>query len=119
MRFSMASLCLSTLICATARGQLVVDELVEDDHKLEARAQVQPDATTAVTQAPAVTTLWMQSQIDSSVTYVEVVYTQTFASVVDQWPSPKSGEIGYGTLQKDKRDAEPTPIAGRFHARGG
>ena len=78
------------------------------------RAVVAADVTTAVTQAPAVTTLWMQSQVNpTSVTYVEVIYTQTFAKVPDQWPSPGSGTIGLGTLTKEKRDAAPTGTGGK------
>lgn len=53
---------------------------------------------------------------------ISIVYTQTFPSVPDQWPSPSSGEIGLGTIQgqigvvKTKRSepmevlAEPTEV---------
>lgn len=78
------------------------------------RAVVAADVATAVTQAPAVTTLWMQSQVNpSSVTYVEVIYTQSLAEVPDQYPSPGLGSIGYGTLRKEKRDAAPTGTGGK------
>lgn len=71
------------------------------------------DATPALAQAPAVTTYWINSQINpTSATYVPVVYTQTFASVYDQLPAPGVGQIGLGTLQQEKRDAAPTPAAG-------
>jgi hypothetical protein len=51
----------------------------------------------------------MESQVNpSSVTYIEVIYTQTFAAVIDQYPSPGIGQIGLGTLQKEKREAAPT-----------
>lgn len=51
------------------------------------------------------------------ITNVEVVFTQTFAAVPDQWPSPSPGTIGMGTLtgavgavrteQVKKNDAAP------------
>lgn len=62
----------------------------------------------------------MQVAVGSTVTYKAFTVTQTFAAVPDQWPTPASGEIGYGTLSKtknNKRDAEPTAapgIAGRI-----
>lgn len=61
----------------------------------------------------------MNKQVGATVAYAAFVYTQTFAAVPDQLPSPRSGSIGYGTLVKQdrKRDAAPTPapgIAGRI-----
>ena len=62
----------------------------------------------------------MQVAVGTTVTYSEFIVTQTFAAVPEQWASPASGEIGYGTLTKtknDKRQAEPTGgsgIAGRI-----
>lgn len=79
-----------------------------------------PVATINPDQYPSVTTGYFPSAIGNTVTYIAVVYTQTFIAVPDQWPSAGLGEIGYGTLAKTKRDAipEPTPdptgIAGRL-----
>lgn len=36
--------------------------------------------------------------IGSSTTWVEVIYTQTFASVPEQWATAGSGTIGLGTI---------------------
>ncbi|KAF2767698.1 hypothetical protein EJ03DRAFT_337415 [Teratosphaeria nubilosa] len=52
-------------------------------------------------QYPSVTTQWVESTIAGTTTYVEVIYTQTFAAVPDQWPMPGQGVIGYGTLTED------------------
>lgn len=80
-------------------------------------------ATQAATQAPAVTTFMMNKQIGATVTYAAIVYTQTFADVPDQLPSPIPGTIGLGNLVKQggdgaknkKREAQPTAgIAGRI-----
>lgn len=74
------------------------------------------DATAAAAQAPAVTTIYMQASVGNTVTYKPFTVTQTFAKVPDQWPTPASGVIGYGTLtkrdEKEKREAEPTGGAG-------
>lgn len=71
-----------------------------------------------ITQVSPVTTLTMMSKGKD----ISVVYTQTFPSVPEQWPSPSSGEIGLGTIQgqigvpKTKRSepmqvlAEPTEV---------
>jgi hypothetical protein len=42
-----------------------------------------------------ITTLTLQSQGKP----INVVYTQTFPAVNDQWPAPSSGAIGLGTIQ--------------------
>ncbi|KAI7235755.1 hypothetical protein KC331_g19234 [Hortaea werneckii] len=75
-------------------------------------------------QAPIVTTHWFETTVPEApfTTYVEVIYTQKFSSIPDQWPSAVGqGQIGYGTLKatgknKTKRDAMPeeTGIAGRI-----
>ncbi|KAI6795866.1 hypothetical protein KC363_g2431 [Hortaea werneckii] len=74
-------------------------------------------------QAPTVTTHWFETTVPEApfTTYVEVIYTQAFSSIPDQWPSAGQGQIGYGTLKatgknKTKRDAMPeeTGIAGRI-----
>ncbi|KXT09670.1 hypothetical protein AC579_9977 [Pseudocercospora musae] len=69
------------------------------------------DAVAATEAAPVVTTIWQASQVGTTATYIQVIVTQTFAEVPDQWPSAGVGSIGYGTLvktKKNKRDAEPT-----------
>lgn len=75
-------------------------------------------ATQAATQAGAVTTFFMNKAVGATVTYAPWVYTQTFADVPDQLPSPIAGNIGLGNLVKQgngKRDAQPTAgIAGRI-----
>lgn len=54
--------------------------------------------TTAATQMGTVTTEWVESTIDFTTTWVEMIYTQTFASVPDQWSTSGSGSIGLGTI---------------------
>lgn len=75
-------------------------------------------ATQAATQAGVVTTFMMNKAVGATVTYAAWVYTQTFADVPDQLPSPIAGKIGLGDLVKQgngKRDAQPTAgIAGRI-----
>lgn len=76
-------------------------------------------ATQAATQAAAVTTFYMNKAVGATVTYAAIVYTQTFADVPDQLPSPIAGKIGLGDLVKQgkgkgKRDAQPAGIAGRI-----
>lgn len=50
--------------------------------------------------APAATTV--PTQLSPITTYssngVSGIYTQTFAAVPDQWPSPEAGTIGLGTI---------------------
>lgn len=70
-------------------------------------------------QAPTITTQWVETMIGASTTWVEVIYTQLFSSVPDQWPSAKSGQIGYGTLKQEKRDLPlETGVAGRIRVPG-
>ncbi|PPJ50399.1 hypothetical protein CBER1_06973 [Cercospora berteroae] len=105
MRTSMFSFCLSIFasVALSRAGDL-------DKNDLEPRAIIQQaDAQPAISQAPSVTTIWMATTIGTSPTYVPVVFTQTFASVPDQWPAPKSGAIGYGTLHEEEKRAETTP----------
>jgi len=67
--------------------------------KLELRQEdVEAATTLAATQVNPVTTLWLPSNIGTTVTWVEVIYTQTFASVIDQWTTSGSGSVGMGTL---------------------
>ncbi|KAF2719767.1 hypothetical protein K431DRAFT_304897 [Polychaeton citri CBS 116435] len=71
-------------------------------------------ATTAVTQPATITTQWLpvNSKIGGveTETWLEFIYTQTFAKVPDQLPSAGNGVIGYGTLTKSKgKRSEPTP----------
>ncbi|KPI38297.1 uncharacterized protein AB675_12044 [Cyphellophora attinorum] len=71
-------------------------------------AVAQPPAA-AVTQVSPVTVL---SLMDKKGQLLAVPYTQTFAPVPDQWPSPSAGTVGMGTIQgeigqvrtKSKRD---------------
>lgn len=56
----------------------------------------------------------------------QVVYTQLFVAVPDQWPSPSAGTIGLGTIQgtvgvvktKSKRYAGPEPTGQVVRIRG-
>lgn len=72
------------------------------EEALEAREIVTEAATaqgSAVTQVGSVTTYWPATYLaNGQVEYLPVTYTQTFASVPDQWASPSSGTIGLGTL---------------------
>ncbi|KAK4938730.1 hypothetical protein LTR66_015068 [Elasticomyces elasticus] len=54
----------------------------------------------APSQYPTVTTAWIETVLPGGkiTTWVQVVYTQTFAAVPDQLPSPASGNVGLGTL---------------------
>ena len=71
-----------------------------------------------------VTTYSINVQQGATAVLKEIVYTQTFAAVLEQFPKAKSGTIGYGSLQKREAvaEAEPTPepevvntgIAGRI-----
>ncbi|OQO14443.1 hypothetical protein B0A48_01320 [Cryoendolithus antarcticus] len=93
---------------------------IEDGSHLQLRQAApvtNPQATPVAVQAPTVTTNWVRTEINGVVTYVQLAYTQTFAAVPDQWPSPGVGQIGLGTL-KSKRGiapatAEETGLAGR------
>ncbi|KAK6393652.1 hypothetical protein LTR65_002524 [Meristemomyces frigidus] len=99
-----------------------IPELVDDEQpKLEIRqggaTVVTSAATTAASQYPSITTQWVETTIGESTTWVEVIYTQTFASVPLQWNTAGAGTIGYGTLKAaSKRDIQAieTGIAGRI-----
>jgi hypothetical protein len=67
---------------------------------LELREVVQGGATTlAAAQYPTITTEWVQTSLPGGgFTYVPLVYTQTFPSIYELFPSPASGEIGLGTI---------------------
>ncbi|QIW95680.1 hypothetical protein AMS68_001198 [Peltaster fructicola] len=96
-------------------GQLGEGEAQE----LEPRqATVHNIAPVAPTQAPTVTTNWLPTYINGVTTYVPVVYTQTFPSEYMPYPAPLSGQIGLGTLTKEKRDAAPQPT-GNDHGLAG
>ena len=86
-------------------------------HRLRQATEYNLAATTAPSQAPAVTTFYMNQKIGTTVTWAPIVYTQVFADVPDQLPSPGVGSIGLGNLVKqEKRDAAPPSagIAGRI-----
>ena len=59
---------------------------------------VTPDPTPSLqghSQHPTVTTQWVPTILpDGATTYIEIIFTQTFASVLDPLPSPGEGEIG-------------------------
>ncbi|KAK4988229.1 hypothetical protein LTR50_004055 [Elasticomyces elasticus] len=59
-----------------------------------------PVPAPAPSQYPTVTTAWIETVLPGGkiTTWVQVVYTQTFAAVPDQLPSPASGNVGLGTL---------------------
>ncbi|KAF2238820.1 hypothetical protein EV356DRAFT_572880 [Viridothelium virens] len=77
---------------------------IAEEHSLELRQAVTPGAApaaaaTIATQPNPVTTEWIPSEVaPGSTPYVQVVYTQTFASVPSQAPSAASGEVGLGTI---------------------
>lgn len=50
------------------------------------------------TQAVAVTVNWFPTQVGSTVTYVQVSYTQTFASAPGLLTTAGSASIGLGTI---------------------
>src|SRR5215469_4292944 len=72
----------------------------EPTANLELREVVQGAPTTlAAEQYPTLTTNWVQtSPPGGGFTYVPLVYTQTFPSVYEPFPTPASGEIGLGTI---------------------
>ncbi|KIW40102.1 uncharacterized protein PV06_07333 [Exophiala oligosperma] len=69
------------------------------DLKRQVTGQGPAVAATALSQISPITTYYANSMVDGSAVQVPVVYTQTFAPVPDQWPSPTAGEIGLGTIQ--------------------
>jgi len=57
-------------------------------------------AATAITQVSPITTYQINLYRSGGVSQLNVVYTQTFAPIPDQWPSPtEAGTIGLGTIQ--------------------
>ena len=92
---------------------------LEDLQHLDLREIVDAPAAAQATDASQVSPVTTYQMYEGA-TQVAIVYTQTFASVPDQWPGPSSGSIGLGTVQgtvgvtktnNDKRDATPTPAA--------
>ncbi|KAK4995761.1 hypothetical protein LTR60_007884 [Cryomyces antarcticus] len=64
-----------------------------------APAAAQPATTiNAATQVPPITTAWLPTKIGTQVTYLPVVYTQTFVGVPSQGAGPLAGSVGMGTL---------------------
>jgi len=50
-----------------------------------------------VTQAPTVTSWWQETTLAGGVTtWIPITFTQTFASVPQQWASPGAGAITMG-----------------------
>ena len=50
-----------------------------------------------LSQYPTVTTRWVPTILpDGATTYIEIIFTQTFASSPDPLPSPGEGRIGLG-----------------------
>jgi len=39
-----------------------------------------------------------QTLANGQVTWINTIFTQTFVSVLDQWPGPASGQIGLGNI---------------------
>ena len=72
----------------------------EPTANLELREVVQGATTTLdAEQYPTLTTNWVQTSLPGGgFTYVPLVYTQTFPSVYESFPSPASGDIGLGTI---------------------
>jgi len=81
---------------------------------------VAPAATLAGGLASPVTIYAINVQVGATAVQSEFTYTQLFSPVPDQWPSARAGQIGYGSLQKQKRNvpaqaqAQETGIAGRI-----
>jgi len=68
--------------------------------KLELRGVVDNigGAATIPTQMNPMTTMWQATVVKGVTTYVEVIFSQTFASVPIQGPTPLEGKVGMGTL---------------------
>lgn len=58
------------------------------------------------TQVPTISTVTMDTVIGGVPTQKTVVFTQTFASIVSQGPTPERGTIGLGTLTATKTGKE-------------
>lgn len=72
--------------------------MVPDLKKRQGVGQAIPP--TAVTQVSPITTYQINLYRSGLESQLNVVYTQTFAPVPDQWPSPtEAGTIGLGTIQ--------------------
>jgi hypothetical protein len=73
------------------------DAVVEKREVVTGVAQgVAPTAAVGPTQYPTVTTQWGEVNINGQNTWIPVTYTQTFASVPEQWAAPGAGTLGYG-----------------------
>lgn len=124
LTYLLAALCSARATFANAwheaAGAEFIEESVQELERRQGAAVVAPGATLDPSQYPSVTVQWFESTIAGTTTYVEITYTQTFASVPDQWPSAGVGSIGYGTLTdggaKKRTAAEPmnTGVAGRI-----
>lgn len=67
-------------------------------HSLREVVTAPAPAPAALPQYPSITTQWVETKLPNGAkTWVPVVYTQTFAPVPDQLPSPVAGAIGLGT----------------------
>ena len=55
-------------------------------------------ATQAASQYPTLTTDWVETTIGGAQTWVPLVYTQTFPSTYEVWPTAATGSIGLGTI---------------------
>lgn len=70
--------------------------------RLELRAIVEDPAAAlppVPAQFPTVTAYWVETTLPNGVkTWIEVVFTQTFDSMINQGPTPVAGEVGMGTL---------------------
>ncbi|TKA79656.1 hypothetical protein B0A55_03437 [Friedmanniomyces simplex] len=90
---------------ATPTPELVDNEPQPHLEPRQGAVVANPAASINPEQYPIATTQWIESTIGDSTTYISVAYTQTFASVPDQWVTAGTGTIGYGTLTKNgKRD---------------
>jgi hypothetical protein len=96
-------------------------------HRARQAVPIDPNAAgvAAAVQFPTITTDWRPTVLpNGQTTYWPDAYTQTFAKVPDQLPSPGAGSIGFGTLKAKngkRAAAEATPtgsvatgIAGRY-----
>jgi len=75
-----------------------------------------PVAATVAGQVPPITTYEIGMVKGGAYVQVQVVYTQTFVTPIDQYPAPTIGSIGLGTIAgeigvvKTKRDVMPTQL---------
>ncbi|KAK1089240.1 hypothetical protein LTR48_000797 [Friedmanniomyces endolithicus] len=106
----LAALCSTTHVLANAiedraPAATPAPELISNDPQphLEPRQGAivsNPAATLNPEQYPIATTQWIESTAANggAITYVSVVYTQTFAPTPDPWYTAGKGTIGLGTL---------------------